>query len=333
MWPWIRGCASTSSAPDMSEIAAPPSSVPEPPRTLIGRLSDNDLLAGFLASKVTVAAGLRHPRPFSRSAPRAVDRADRPVQSGDQLPHGFARSAELRRRRRSAIPARHGRPGTRHAVGDPLRASRLAWHRLLQRGARRGDRRLAWAHRRIRGRLDGLRDHADRRRAANLSGDSHRASTGRRRPCAAQARKPRRIRLRRARPLDRPFVLGAIRAHRARFDHGGEEPRLRAGGAADRAFAYAHPSVAHPPQRDGAGAGDRDHQSRARDHHRSDALLPRRRPAADPALARDPDPHRAELSVLGRMVDRRFSQPHAGGSGAGGEPARRLACATRSTPD
>src|ERR1700722_14423306 len=42
----------------MSEIAAPPKSASEPERTLIGRLKDNDLLASFLSSKVTVAAGV-----------------------------------------------------------------------------------------------------------------------------------------------------------------------------------------------------------------------------------------------------------------------------------
>jgi len=42
----------------MSEIAAPRTSASEPERTLIQRLRDNDLLASFLASKVTVAAGI-----------------------------------------------------------------------------------------------------------------------------------------------------------------------------------------------------------------------------------------------------------------------------------
>ena len=37
----------------------------------------------------------------------------------------------------------------------------------------------------------------------------------------------------------------------------------------------------YPAQRDGAGAGDRDDQSRSGHHHRGDAVLPRRRPAAD----------------------------------------------------
>jgi peptide/nickel transport system permease protein len=42
----------------MSEITAPPDGASEPDRTLIGRLKDNDLLASFLSSKVTVAAGI-----------------------------------------------------------------------------------------------------------------------------------------------------------------------------------------------------------------------------------------------------------------------------------
>jgi peptide/nickel transport system permease protein len=42
----------------MSEIAARPNVASEPARTLVGRLTDSDLLASFLSSKVTVAAGV-----------------------------------------------------------------------------------------------------------------------------------------------------------------------------------------------------------------------------------------------------------------------------------
>jgi peptide/nickel transport system permease protein len=42
----------------MSESTAPPNSASEQGRTLIERLKDNDLLASFLSSKVTVAAGV-----------------------------------------------------------------------------------------------------------------------------------------------------------------------------------------------------------------------------------------------------------------------------------
>jgi peptide/nickel transport system permease protein len=42
----------------MSETTAPPDGASEPGRTLIGRLRNNDLVASFLASKVTVAAGI-----------------------------------------------------------------------------------------------------------------------------------------------------------------------------------------------------------------------------------------------------------------------------------
>ena len=45
--------------------------------------------------------------------------------------------------------------------------------------------------------------------------------------------------------------------------------------------AGAHRRPPYPAQRHGAGAGDRDDQPRDRHHHRSDALLPRRRPSAD----------------------------------------------------
>jgi peptide/nickel transport system permease protein len=42
----------------MSETTAPPDGASEPGRTFVGRLRNNDLLASFLASKVTVAAGI-----------------------------------------------------------------------------------------------------------------------------------------------------------------------------------------------------------------------------------------------------------------------------------
>ena len=46
------------------------------------------------------------------------------------------------------------------------------------------------------------------------------------------------------------------------------------------------------------------HPHRHRDHHRSDALVPRRGHAADHAVARHADPRRQRFPVLGRMVDR-----------------------------
>ena len=44
------------------------------------------------------------------------------------------------------------------------------------------------------------------------------------------------------------------------------------------------------------------------DHHRGDAVVPRRRPAADPAVARHADPDRQRLPVLRRVVGRRLSR-------------------------
>ena len=63
---------------------------------------------------------------------------------------------------------------------------------------------------------------------------------------------------------------------------------------------------ARAAQRHGPGAGDRHDQSRPRGHHRGDAVVPRRRRAADPALARHADPHRQRVPVLRRVVDHRL---------------------------
>ena len=82
----------------------------------------------------------------------------------------------------------------------------------------------------------------------------------------------------------------------------------------------------------GPGAGDRDHQSRARDHHRGDPVVPRARIAADAALARHADPDRPEIPVRRRMVDRDLPRHHARRAGACREPARRLA-ARRAEPE
>ena len=63
--------------------------------------------------------------------------------------------------------------------------------------------------------------------------------------------------------------------------HGREEQGVRAGGAGDRPAGAGDHAAARAAERDRAGAGDRHHQSRARHHHRGDAVLPRRRRAAD----------------------------------------------------
>ena len=42
----------------MAEIAARPEGASGPDRNFIARLNDNDLLASFLSSKITVAAGV-----------------------------------------------------------------------------------------------------------------------------------------------------------------------------------------------------------------------------------------------------------------------------------
>ncbi len=228
----------------MSEIAAPPNAESAPPRSFIGALEGQRSPGELSVVEGHGRGGGHNRRSLPGRAVRAVDRPDRPVQSRHQFPLGFAGSAELRRGWRSAVLARHGRPGARHLVGDPLRAPRLARDRVLRRPARRRDRHRARPDFGICRRLDRLGDHADRRRAADVSRNSHSPAAGWRRARAVEVVEPRPVGVRRTRRRDRPVVLGAICAHGARLHDGGEEPRLRAGRAADRAFACAHPLLA-----------------------------------------------------------------------------------------
>ena len=247
MWPSIRGCASTSSAPEMSEIAAPPNaSMPSRPGRLIARLSDNDLLASFLASKVTVAAGLVTLVLFLAALLAPLDRADRPVQSGDQFPHGLARSrrasspAEIR----ASCSARTTRGATccrRSSTGFASRL-RIGFCSVALGAAIGVTLGLVAGYA---GGWVGFRDHADRRRAAHLSGDSASrfSSTASRMRCSEPASRDKSAFAVLVLSIGLSFWVQYARTVRG-FDHGREEPRLRAGGAADRAFARAHPAVA-----------------------------------------------------------------------------------------
>src|SRR6185437_15934027 len=82
---------------------------------------------------------------------------------------------------------------------------------------------------------------------------------------------------------------------------------------------------AHPAERARPGAGDRHPHARPRDPRRGDALLPRRRPAGDAALARHAHPHRQRLPVQRRMVGDDLSRRGAGADGAVDQSPGRLA--------
>ena len=132
--------------------------------------------------------------------------------------------------------------------------------------------------------------------------------------------------------VDRPVLLGAICPH-------GRAPRrwsrrTRTTSRPRRLIGLSAPviMVRHVlPNVHRAGLRDRDHQSRARDHHRGDALVPRRRPARDHAVARHPDPHRQRLPVLRRMVDRRLPGPGPRRIWSWRSTCSATGCATRST--
>src|SRR5262249_28748672 len=92
-----------------------------------------------------------------------------------------------------------------------------------------------------------------------------------------------------------------------------------------RPAAARHHAGACTTQRVGAGSGDRDDPARHGNHHRGDAIVSRRRPAADPAVARDADPRRQRFSFFRRMVDHSVSGARARDPGARGESPGRLA--------
>ena len=81
-----------------------------------------------------------------------------------------------------------------------------------------------------------------------------------------------------------------------------------------------HPDPPYPAQRDGTGAGHRHHRAGAGDHRRGHAVVSGCRRSAHPAEPRDPDPHRARLPVLGRVVDPRLPVGSASGAGPVGQP-------------
>ena len=128
----------------------------------------------------------------------------------------------------------------------------------------------------------------------------------------AQSRRPR---IRRAGRLDRALVLGAIRPHRARFDHGREEPRLRAGGAPDRTFPCAHPGLvmSSPTSWGRCMVIATINLALAIITEATLSFLGVGLPPTQPSLG-TLIRIGAELPFLRRMVDRHVSQPDAGGA-------------------
>ena len=127
--------------------------------------------------------------------------------------------------------------------------------------------------------------------------------------------------------------LGAVRAHGARLDAGRAQQGIRAGRARDRRARRCASCVSHVlPNVLGPVLVLATIQVGHGDHHRGDAVVPRRRRAADVALARHADPRRQRLPVLRRMVDHHLSRRRAGADRAERQPARRLAARRAAIP-
>ena len=161
------------------------------------------------------------------------------------------------RGRRARLSPRHRQPGPRHPVDHHARRAHLARRRAGLGRPRAGPGRVPRPALGLSRRPARRVHHARGRRAALLPGDPDRAADRRRGARRAADRAPRRHRHPGPGPLHRLRRLGALRAHRARLDHGRAREGIRAGGARHRPPAARDHAVARAAERDGAGAGAR----------------------------------------------------------------------------
>ena len=227
---------------------------------------------------------------------------------------------------------RRRQSGTRHVFGDPLRIARIAVDRHGFGDLLAAARRDARTGRRIHRRPDRGADHARCRHPAVVSGHSRRAAGVRHCPRPDPSFAARADDLHRHDGGDRPVELGAVCAHGARVDAGGEAQGVCRCGPRDRAARLSGDDQARPAERRGSRAGDRDHQSCACRAGGSDAVVPRRRHAADAAFARHADQGRPAVPVLRRVVDPAVPVGCAGDSSPSRSTCSATGCAMRSIP-
>ena len=240
----------------------------------VARSADSDIVYSFRRSTMTmVAAAGRAVAHRRRGAVCAADRAAQSVRSRD------ARACSTLTIRRSgsraAIGASCSAPTTRAATCS-RRSSTARGSRSPSASCRSFSLALGVTLGLVAGYAGGSvdsADHARRRRAADLPGDPDRAADRRHGARAVRAAATRRTRsqILGAGARDRPHLLGAIRAHRARLDLGRTQQGLRPRRAPDRRPARPHHVRAYPAQRDRPGAGDRARSISAL------AIIPRRR--------------------------------------------------------
>ncbi len=168
--------------------------------------------------RVRTRAVRRDPVP---RAVRAADLAAESVRSRAARHHGRAPGAGLHVRGRPSVLARHGRPGTRHAVRDLLRAANLAGGRCGEHDSRAVHRPDDGTHRRLPRRAHRNAHHADRRHPAVVPGDPDRADPDRR-AGAGHGQGDRRA---------GHDPVGVLRAHRSQRGAGRAAQGVHGGGA------------------------------------------------------------------------------------------------------
>ena len=207
-------------------------------RSRLARLLDSDLLHSFTRSKLVVAAALVTVLMVGARAARPADRAAGPLRPQ------VARACSMP----TCLPPGMNGGDSRFLLGTDdqgrdilstilygTRSSLMIGLAAVLLATLLGVTLGLWAGY-AGGRIDSLH-HARRRRAAHLPRHPHRPADRRRDAGDLQELQAGGGEILGAGDLDRPRLLGAVRAHRARRDAGGAQQGVRGGGAADRAAA------------------------------------------------------------------------------------------------
>ena len=258
------------------------------------------------------------------------DHAAEPVRPDPALLGQGGAAAGLECGRRDAVPPGHRPAGPRYLLGDPLRLANLAGDRRRQRAARCGTGIVVGLLAGYLWWLPRQPADADRRYGAVVADATDRHPVQRDLQGAAAGRPARVPRTRDPCAVDRGGELGAYaRVVRSSTRSRPARNTCRPRGSSGFGRIASCWTTSYPTYDPGPGHGHP--QSRTGHPGRGHALLPRRRHAGQPAIARHADPHRQRILLLRLLVDRAVPSTPA----LPDHPRRTCSptgCATRSIP-
>ncbi len=202
---------------------------------LLARAWDSDVGYSFRTSPVAIGAAAVTLIIILATTLCRLHHAARPVRRGHPQPDGRLHAAGRSRRRIGHdLQPRRRQPGPRHVFGDPVRLARVAADRHGVGDLLAAARRHARPDRGLCRRADRGADHAHRRHPAVVPGHPGGAAGVRHRPRPDPSLAARADDVHRDDGGDRPFELGAVCAHGARLDAGGEAQGICRRRAGDR---------------------------------------------------------------------------------------------------